>query len=225
MLPNPKDLKKIFLMSSCAAIIICAATLSNPVFAETAYDGLYLGLLGGVAYTPNYSNDNIDNTGLSGSVNYNHSIPYTAGADLGYKYGPFRYEIEGLYLHSNYKSFSPSSNNIVDLTNFNGSTQAYSGMANIIYNFDQSGDSGYFYLGLGAGYAQVRNKLATQTIAISQTTSGFAMQGIVGYAYNISSSLALGIDYRYFTTLKSIEVSDERYQNHLFNLGFNYFFG
>lgn len=232
MFPNPQQIKKIFFMTSCMVIAICITSLSAPANAEAVYDGFYLGGLGGLAVTPNYSvNSTVsDITGLSGTVNYfrpfTKNSPYDVGFNIGYKYGPFRYEVEGLFMFSGYKSFSVNSNNLNNTTNFSGSTKTYGALVNIFYNFDTSGDNSYFYLGVGSGYGKAENKLSTTTINITdQGTSGFAMQGIAGYAFNLSSSMSIDFDYRYFIMLQKSQIRDNRYQNHTFNLGLNFYFG
>lgn len=230
MFPNPQQLKKVFLLSSFTAIAIFFASLSNPASAETAYDGFYIGGLGGLAVTPNITGEDIGGTRLSGTITYERPFsggfyPFTAGLDVGYKYGPFRYELEGVYMFTGYKSFLPNNSNDIVRNDFSGSTKTYAGLANVYYNFDTSGNSGYFYLGLGGGYGNVKNKLSTRRDFVESSSSGFAMQGTVGYAYNMSSSASIGLDYRYFILISQDTFSEHRYQNHLFNIGINYYFG
>ena len=227
---HPQQLKQLLLSGSCAAIALCASLLANSAAAETAYCGAYMGVFGGIAYTPGFDNNNIANTGLSGKISYSRpfsgSTPFAGGVVVGYKSGPYRYEVEGIFMRSNYKKFTANSSNTASTNAFSGDTKVYAGMANLIVDFDQSGDSAYVYIGAGGGYASVNDKVSTASLRVTNPkTTSFAIQGIVGFAYNFTAALSANIDYRYFITTKKIVFTGERYNNHLLNIAVNCFFG
>src|SRR5437016_2443611 len=156
---HPTKIKKFFIASSCAAMALYASSYVNPAFAETSYDGFYIGAIGGIAFTSNVS---VTFQGIHGSIKYfvpfNGGTPFTAGGVGGYKYGPFRYEAEIAYMKSPIKNFFFNFANTPSI--LNGNTNVIAGMANLYYDFDQSGNSTHFYLGAGAGYAGIENSIS-----------------------------------------------------------------
>jgi OOP family OmpA-OmpF porin len=121
---------------------------------------------------------------------------------IGYGLGNgLRIELNGDYFRNALRSFSG--------VHAHGFEEAYSGFVNVLYDFDLTpyGLPGLSpYVGVGAGYAQVKFQnggvaaYGSDTYLRETSTDGnFAAQGIVGLAYNIAAipGLALTAEYRF----------------------------
>ena len=125
---------------------------------------------------------------------------YESGA-VGYGLGNgFRIELNGVWDRNAIRS--------IDGVHASGFQEEYKGFVNGLYDFDLTpyGLPGLSpYIGVGVGYSDVHNQnqfsLNPAGFAIRNTSSDgdFAVQGIVGLAYNIAAvpGLALTAEYRY----------------------------
>ncbi|RMX19118.1 hypothetical protein EAS68_06690 [Legionella jordanis] len=242
---------------------------SSSAFSDVPPDGWYGGLFGTLSKTPSldftipYADFSVINTALNfvgspiltspaGSVKY--SLGYGGGVDIGYRLCGFRFEGELLYDHNPYDSISVGGVTLTDSQNtalafpfsyltVGGKTDMGAAFFNIyydFYNFDED-VSWIPYIGLGLGYARVKNTVDLDVIvppngiaiatpggainlgSLSETTSTPAGQIIAGISYQFSDQFSAGLDYRYVTT-KTISILDERFTVHSLNLNFNFWF-
>jgi outer membrane protein OmpA-like peptidoglycan-associated protein len=141
-----------------------------------------------------------DNIGGYGKIRTDADL-YESGA-IGYGLGNgLRIEIDGVWDRNALRS--------IDGYHASGFQEEYSGFANVLYDFDLTpyGFAGLSpYVGVGAGYTDVHNQNQFTVnpvggFALRNTSSegDFAVQGIVGVAYNLSAipGLALTLEYRY----------------------------
>ncbi len=217
--------------------LLVATVLAAPVAAQAeAINGLYIGAGAGANFMHDenlksigYPNLSIPQTNLQANGFGNRRIKLDTGfvgvASVGYGLGNgLRFEIEGGYRQNKFGNVNNQSNGVnTVLGRAGGDEQKYSGMVNVLYDFDVNvfgAGSGFPaispYVGVGAGYAWAQHKnvrLSSLTgpqvgfpNGISQlyrTNDGdgaFAYQFIGGVAFPIASipGLALTAEYRFF---------------------------
>jgi OmpA-OmpF porin, OOP family len=179
--------------------------------------GLYVGAAGGFNIKTNPSINNIQNN-LPGAAalttpnaNLSTGIGGAAVGAIGYGLGNgFRIELEGAYRGN---SFTRTSGNnqagVGASTVSSGSERLYGPMVNVDYDFHNLIPWVVPYIGVGIGYqrAQLQNFSTTgtataaalaPTISSDDTRAAFAVQGILGGAFQIPSvpGLALTAEYR-----------------------------
>jgi opacity protein-like surface antigen len=202
------------LMTTTMWMLPIAAEAQTPQEPAT---GFYLGAAGGfnIKTNPNINNVQSNLPGTVGLVTPNANLSTGIGGAgvgaVGYGLGNgLRVEIEGDYRGN---SFSRTSgNNRVGVgasTGTSGSEQLYGPMVNLDYDFNGLVPWFVPYVGLGMGYqwAHLNNFSTTgtgpaaalaPTIRSNDTRGGFAVQGILGGAYEIPQvpGLALTAEYR-----------------------------
>ncbi len=214
-------------------VIISLTT--TPAFAVNPVQGLYAGITLGGTYTPSLTLNFIHPTLLTpvkGSLTY--SVLGNIAGQVGYRMKCYRMEAELLYNGNPYSTLQVG-NFIVHNSNnspgvrMKGLTSTGAIMANGFYDFLPTGDGASFapYLGLGIGYATVRNnvKFYNNNVYIpdstfSRTATTPAAQGILGASYFLDDYTSFALDYRYFST-KSVQPFDSRVQLNSVNLTFN----
>lgn len=196
----------------------------------------YFGAFGGLTYTPTITSSVIDpNAGFpfgtaSTALSFNNPN-WDIGAHIGYRYDPFRFELEYLYQHSKAKHIS-FDNQAVPAS---GRLSINSAMVNALY--DINFDSAFVpYIGFGIGYTNINdstNNTLPVTVASGTTfeanyfgtgngsVSRFGYQALAGVGFKVMENAEINIGYRYFGTNSGNTV---RFQNHLFNVGFDYYF-
>ncbi|ARG97130.1 outer membrane protein [Legionella micdadei] len=188
-------------------------------------------------------------TGLSnyyfpGFTSMNGSLQYGVGGDfgiqLGYRICNFRAEGELLFNYaplSMVKIGGVSIKKHVTLTDplrLSGQSVVGAGLINGYYDFyDEENDPTWVpYLGLGIGYAYVRNTITftvpylfknLYSVTVKGNESAPIGQAILGISYFASDDLSIGLDYRYITT-RTISSINSRIQTNTLNLNFNYYF-
>lgn len=180
---------------------------------------------------------------------YNISLAYGMGFDNG-----LRGELEVKYLTNSISSHDSVTAASIDLSNEDagvlisgsaalgapvsaivadgqGKSTTWAFMANAYYDFDAS-ETVKPYIGIGFGYADVKNEFMPSGVAVADSGSGgFAYQGIIGSSFLLDEGWSLIADYRYFATNKAeTELSllpgylDVENTVHSFNVGFRYSF-
>lgn len=121
--------------------VIALLALSTVAYADVYNSGAYVGIFGGAAFTPNITFDR------GNKVDFD--IGYDAGGFIGYKFPYLRTEAEFTYMNSDIDSGKT-------IPSINGDVDVYSGMANLIFDFDMLSHELVPYVGGGLGYANVR---------------------------------------------------------------------
>ena len=212
-----------------ASIMLLAA---SPALAQDSnpYTGTYFSIGGG--YTIQ------DKSTFSNTINMRSAFNDGAAVRgaIGHDFGNVRLEAE--------LGFRQNSAKAVTVTNAGGlpgvvsgpatgKVQAMSYMANLLYDFD-FGSKVTPYIGAGAGVAHIKLNNLTSGGAIAGPSSDnvFALQGIVGLAYTLSSKVDLTLDYRYFFASDDPTFTDALgrkfsagYGNHAIMAGLTFRFG
>jgi len=179
--------------------------------------GIYLGAAGGfnIKTNPNINNVQSNLPGAAGLTTPNANLSTGIGGagvgTLGYGLGNgLRVEIEGAYRGNSFSRTSGNNRTGVEAsTGTSGSEQLYGPMVNLDYDFNGLVPWFVPYVGIGMGYqwAHLNNFTTTGTAAAAalaptirsnDTRGGFAVQGILGGAYEIPQvpGLALTAEYR-----------------------------
>jgi outer membrane protein OmpA-like peptidoglycan-associated protein len=161
---------------------------------------------------------------VSGTVNYNSG--FSAGARGGYQWGPWRFEEEYSYRHSQVNSFTGGLTNI-GFNNVTGQRNTHALMTNAIYDFtigwpisphigagigavdiidSLSSDSGFTLnksIGFPISPASPTSIQGPQTFGgtlLHGSTWQFGYQAIAGIRYDFSPAVSFDLDYRYLAT-------------------------
>ena len=200
------------MLKHLSKIIVCCLMLitAAPTFADNQ-GSYYIGLFGGGAITPD-----IDIGGLS--------IEFEPGLDLGgsvgYKYSPFRGEVEFTYMYTDIDQVRISG---LGKTSMSGEVEVAAVMVNALFDFDNLDWFVVPYVGFGVGYAYLELELSDSTGSFTASEDHFAYQILAGINYNFSGNWAASLGYRYFRT-DDINNTNESFENHLINIGFTYSF-
>src|SRR5690606_23657603 len=121
---------------------------------------------------------------------------------LGYDFGQFRAEIEGLYRNNNPDRGSQ--------------LEAYGPMLNLLYELD-IGFPLKPHIGLGIGYVRYDLDPIDDDWAVT-------LQGIAGVEYAVTPNIAVFAEYRYVNN-EWLDSSDVEYDNHTILAGLRFTFG
>lgn len=161
------------------------APLTQNAYAERMYYSAKLG--GTYLYDATWKESGFPNVKLS------YDLGYNVAAALGY------YVLEHLRVEAEfaYRKNKLDSGKISGFGSLPASGEIYStsGMANAYWDFLNNSDFTP-YLGLGLGWSSVKLKGPGG----SDSSSGLAGQFIGGVSYDINETVALTLDYRFFTT-------------------------
>jgi len=175
---------------------------------------LYFGGTAGVSLT---SDADVAGTGINTSIDFDPGPIAVIAA--GYKFdNGFRGELELAGRWNDVES--------VGSTSSSGDTAAYSGMLNALYDIKIEGPITP-YVGAGLGIARIDDNSVSPIggSSVSDDDTALAYQAILGISYDLSESMALTADYRYFasddlslTTASSVAVEQE-YSSHAILVG------
>lgn len=196
-----------------AALLACGFSVAN---AATPWNGPYASLFGGYAYFPN-------NISTAQFTNAHYKSGYNVGASIGYKSGPFNYDVQATYLDADIKRFNF---NGTPQTAVGGETYAMALLANAYYSFEDFNSVLLPYVGFGLGYTYRNTNISSTTPTVSRLKDSeylFSYQGTIGISYNFSEQFAADMNYRYFRTQKGDDFG-KALQNHLANLAIIYRF-
>ncbi len=212
-------MKRLLVMAIFALVFITTS-------AQAADKGMYVSGIAGLSLVPELDQE------ISGTrvfeTDFDPGIKI-AGA-LGYDFGALRAEVEIGYL----------TNEANDGMGFGGSgpvegdVSVLSFMVNGYYDIHTPNFSLVPYLGVGIGGASIDAHIIAPFLAPSQVVDDsatvFAYQFMAGFGWNVSPSITLTADYRYFATTDpeftpgnafvpgSPDLTSD-YNNHSFNLG------
>lgn len=181
------------LAGALAALLPAAAMAQTPGAVDR---GFYVSLGAGVSWidgdvdTQGFGGIGTDNPGWAGSV------------ALGYDFGQFRVELEGIYRNNN--------------PDVGSELETYGGLVNLLYDFD-FGFPVKPHIGVGIGYAHF-------DLDPLQSDDTFILQGIAGLEYAVTPNIAAFVDYRYINN-DWIESSDVEFDSHTVLAGLRFTFG
>ena len=176
------------LLISTVAVGISMTLVSTPSMAQSP--GNYVGVGAGISLQ---RDADITGTGINTSADTDTG--FAGQLSVGHVFdNNMRAELELAYRRAGVDSLSGA-------TNPDGSVNAWSGMVNGLYDF-QNTSAFTPYLGIGAGLARVgyNGVSPVGTSRVDDTDTVFAYQGIAGVAYDLSEGLDLTMDFRHFRT-------------------------
>ncbi|MBI1213795.1 MAG: outer membrane beta-barrel protein [Alphaproteobacteria bacterium] len=192
--------------------------------------GWYVGIEGGANWVDDVDVQIVGPSGFSSTTRATASFDtgWAVLATVGYAFhNHFRLEGEVGYRHNKIDTVLAR---FSSTTGIAGDLDELSLMANVIYDI-QLGSKTTLSLGVGAGAD--RAKLDTTANFFDDEDWGFAYQGIVGLAYNLSSKTQLTLNYRYFRVndlsfdgaLGLAAINTDDVTKHTVTLGLRYSFG
>ena len=163
--------------------------------------GWYFGAFGGANWLNKTSFD-VDLAGLA-NVRNKYKTGYVVGGAFGYDFdramGPLGVRLEGELSYRRNGIDSHSIGGAVQPGSF-GSTTAFAGMANLLFDIE-TGSPFSFYGGGGIGGAEVKFKnhgVAGPVTVVNDSSTKFAWQAIAGLGYEIAPGWTFDVQYRYF---------------------------
>jgi len=214
-------MKRFILMAIFALVFITTS-------AHAADKGMYVSGNVGLVLVPDLDQEIISIPVSEVSLD----LGFGVGGALGYDFGAFRAEGEIAYRlndtdDGNVIGFGPGP---VD-----GDISALSFMANGYYDIPVANSPLVPYVGVGVGVASIDADITAPLLSslalVDDSATVFAYQFMAGLGYNISPTITLTADYRYFTTTDpefscgpalicaaGIEIESD-YSNHSFNVG------
>ncbi len=177
-----------------AAIVALTASTGFAQSSSSGTDGPYLRLEGGWSHPVG-----MDSSIAGVPLNTNLQDGYIVGGAGGYKFGPWRAELNLDYSDDNFKSGSIGGFS----SNLSGDASNLAVMVNGYYDI-ATGTPWVPYIGFGIGITQIdlNNVKATPSnVPISNSSdTQFAYQPMVGIQYLIDSQWSAGVEYRYFAS-------------------------
>ena len=227
-------------MNKFIEAIIVSCGICSQAFALNPEPGLYGGVILGGTFakktTTNITNP-ITNNNVVSTLDYSGFGNF--GGQIGYRINDFRVELEGLYNHAPYdkitfttanETFILKSKQIANTLTMKGNTDLITGMVNAYFDFFPFvGSQSNFvpYIGGGAGYANVRNKIklyqGKNVISgsnVSENKGTFIAQAIAGASYFLDDFTTISVDYRFLSTGR-VSPFNNRTQINSINLLFN----
>jgi OmpA-OmpF porin, OOP family len=223
-----------------AALGLCAlqATTAHAQTSAPSWQGqtrgFYLGIGGGWSHLMPFT----DGESTDGLVF--HTRPqegFVADLDAGYDFGRLRLEAEVAYRRAGVQQTTIDRGGtgfpgLTGHTTANGDISALSWMGNgIVDILPQSRVTPYIGVGIGGVLLQLENYAAQGTTFVSGSDVEVAYQGIAGVRYQISPSVSMALDYRFFSTTTA-NFHDTKggafnvpYRSHNVILGIAYHFG
>lgn len=214
---------RLLLVGLCLALGSGAASAQTPDASRW-----YIGLLGGLNFTEETSADTASGVATFGKLSslsgadaeISHRRGWGAGALAGYDFGPFRLQADLVFRRS---SFDKTTVSGVE-ADASGHVSSLAPTLSAFYDIP-TGTRLVPYVGAGIG----ATRTAFSSNGVREHEWGFAYQGVGGLRYEMSRTLAMGIEYRYFESpardFDESEVRNYGYRNHSVFLGITYGFG
>ena len=195
------------------------ALMAGPAAVLANDRGLYTGLSGGVNFWPEDSE--------LGSQEAELDFDWAVAGALGYAFG------NGIRLEGEIGYRPNDVDNITGVAGGSGDYDVLNFMANLLYDFKIRDLPFTPYAGVGIGVARVNLDGVTPVSGstIDESDVGFAFQGILGAAYDVSENLSLTLDYKHlrvpdlsFDTNAGANI-DSDYATNQIMIGLRYRFG
>lgn len=188
-----------------AGAAVFAAVLAAPAHAQLLPGGFYIGVQGGWTKLEDVTNKGHPSggpfAGRDSESLESFNDGFNVGGRAGFKMGPWRLEGELSYRASDTRDLEMIVPRRRRGMAGNAERHSLAEMANVIYDFDLGlGFPVTPHIGAGIGAAQVTRNLSNRFGGTHDTVTVFAYQAIGGLRYMVLPSVALDIDYRYFTT-------------------------
>lgn len=235
-----------------ALLIHITSYALNPV------QGLYGGLFIGGSHAPTTTVSYIyPTTQLLSTGRLTYSLFGDLGLNIGYRINQFRVEGEAFYNNNSYQSLTLNNQTILSPSKssglrLNGRTGTLALMFNGFYDVYFAGEQSNFipHLGLGLGYANLRNNLkfycnnvnvGTNTLTYNSSNNTCSMtptnpvgptsniashantgaaQVILGFSYFMDDFATIGLDFKHFETRK-VNPLNAAVQLNTLNIAFN----
>jgi OmpA-OmpF porin, OOP family len=184
-----------------AALCLLATPAMAQVFGSpgTGPDGFYLRGEGGWSHMNDMTGRTSGGTPNGTIYTSKQNDGYLFGGAVGWKSDQLRVELGLDFSNSGIKEIDV--NNVRD-GSASGSVHNTAGMLNVIWDM-RTGTNWVPYIGIGVGasYATLDNVKYNGTLQSNSSDLVFAYQPIVGVDYHFTPNLALGLQYRYFSTV------------------------
>lgn len=184
------------LLAATGLALMSSAALAQPI------SGLYVGAAGGAGFLQNERIRGFSPSGVTSTAPSPSGMGYKTGyvglGSIGYGFGNgVRLEVEGDY-RRNDRDFGSKP---AGVTGRSGSEQKFGGMGNVLFDMDIGSPYVFPYLGAGAGYQSVTQKL-TQTgpgyvERIDSSKGAFAYQAMFGVSLPIPGVVGLSATAEY----------------------------
>jgi opacity protein-like surface antigen len=175
-------------------ILLC----SIPAQADT----LYFAVQAGFSTQPSSSNQ--DGTTPANNFDLNTSQGYNAALAVGFKLGSLRAEVEGVYRRNDNDKFNQGGTN----AGADGDLSTLNVFLNGYYEIDIFGViTPYAGVGVGYGTVSLDLKSLNGTVVVDDDDTVYSYQLMAGAAINVTESLSLTAEYRYFDTITDAELT------------------
>jgi len=215
-----------------ASILAAASTTAFAGYNMMNTSSWYVSVLGTIAIMPDTdSSDGVDSLDLETDTGYGGALA------IGKKFDRFRIEGEVGYIRNDADELTLSAITPVGSfsTTITGHVSVIPVMVNAYYDFDQFSTQIVPYIGVGAGYLYMDEKVSVSGITdLEAENHFFAYQVIAGIGIHPTQNTTIAIDYRYLATNEDdIDITsstgasgsvEEKYENHLVNLVLSYQF-
>jgi len=158
------------------------------------YQGMYLGVRGGATWLEDTSTSSASPGVGSASIEFENG--YNVAGFVGWDLGMFRLEGELSYRQNDVDSIRSGG---VLLGGAGGDANTLALMMNAYYDINLGGPITP-YIGAGIGIARFSADFNAGGSLVDDEDTKLAYQGIAGISYQITDSIALSADYRYFAT-------------------------
>lgn len=209
-------------------IVAAAMMFSVPAAAENFFDNFMQGspyVGGSVSY--NWVEDaDLGGAGLPANTEIEFDSDVGAVGAVGWHFSNgLRAELEFSYLDVDIDTISGGGLSAAAT----GSVEAYSGMFNLLYELDLDGhsirhlDRFHPYVGAGIGFSNIDATLTIGGVTGSDDDTVFAYQFIGGLAIDVTDTISITTDYRYFATEDpDFGVVDAEFAAHKFTAGLRF---
>ncbi len=157
---------------------------------------------------------------LKNAMDLTYKPGWDVGVAVGYRSGPFRYELQYTYIRSRWDQLNHSA--ITSDVNSKFTTM-HVPMLNGYYDFTQLSSDYTPYIGAGIGAAMVKTPNGTIVTNQQLKDTVFAWQGIVGLSYRWDNEWRRDIRYRYLDARQPATQFTKDLKTNLIEFGVSYY--
>jgi len=179
-----------YLLAAAAAMAFATPALATD---HSPYVGIDAGAL--LVEDSNITFDFDNGTEQNDFITVNHNYGYDVGLLAGYDFGAIRTEVEVARKRASHDDYSGVG--VSGLGDADGRSRSSSLMGNVLLDFgDDAGLQGF--VGGGAGIARTRIRIIDPAFNGNLKDTGFAWQALAGVRLPITSTVDLGLKYRFY---------------------------